>query len=137
MPSRFRQSSLAADAAVDAVTPLLDGGELRIYAGAPPDSPDAAVPASAVLLVACGFGSPAFAPARGGVAQARELAAGRASANGAPAWCRAVAADGRAIWDGSVGLEGDRADVTVPVATIIANAEVVITGLTYTLPKEG
>lgn len=135
MPSRFRQSQRAVDAAADAVTALLDGGALRVYSGPQPASADAAVPATAVLLVECRFGRRAFAGASGGVARANELAPATARANGAPSWCRAVAADGRVVFDGSVGLEGDRADLTLPVATVIAGAEVVITDCSYTQPK--
>jgi hypothetical protein len=135
MPSDFRQARTAVNAAVDAVTALLAGGALRIYTDPRPAMADAAPPASAVRLVELAFGDPAFAAARDGVAAAHALDPARAIANGSPAWCRAVTADGRTVFDGSVGLESSRADLELSVATIIVGAEVVITSMTYRAPK--
>lgn len=135
MPSELRQAGRAVDAAVDAVAALLNGGALRIYSGPRPRTADATPGDTAIRLVELAFADPAFAPARGGEAEAYALTSARAIANGSPTWFRAVRADGRAVFDGAVGLEGSRADLELPVATIIAGAEVVITGLTYTLPK--
>src|SRR5262245_54014080 len=131
MPSDVRQARRAVDAAVDAVTALLNGGALRIYSGPRPSSADASPGDSAIRLAEVPSAEPAFGPAKTGEAAAHPLTAARAIANGAPAWFRAVSADGRAIFDGSVGLEGSRADLELPVATIIAGAEIVITSLIY------
>lgn len=134
MASKFRQAARAVNAAADAVTRLLDGGELRIYSGPQPGGPDASVPPSAVLLVACGFADPAFRPARNGIAEAKDLESGQAVASGPPTWFRAVTATGLAVYDGSAGLESDRPDLVMGVTTIVAGAEVVVTGLSYELP---
>jgi len=137
MPSDFRQARRAVDAAADAVVALLNGGGLRIYSGPRPRSADGSPGDTAIRLVEVAFADPAFGPAKDGTATAHPLAAARALANGPPTWFRAVSADGRAIFDGAVGLEGSRADLELPVATIIAGAEVVITSLVYTQPRGG
>src|SRR5262245_55038321 len=135
MPSDFRQARAAVDAAVDAVTALLDGGALRIYSGPRPATADASPPASAVRLVELAFGAPAFAAARDGGAAAFPIGRARAIANGPPTWFRAVGAAGGTVFDGAVGMEFSGADLELPVATLVVGAEVVIASLTYELPK--
>ncbi len=137
MPSDFRQAIQAVDAACAAVTRLLDGGALQIYSGPRPRSADADPPASAIKLAELAFRAPAFQTPLAGAATAEPLTSARATANGSPAWFRAVDSDGGAVFDGSVGLEGSRADLELPVATIIAGAEVIVTSLVYSLPRGG
>lgn len=137
MPNDLRQTRRAVDAAADAVAELLNGGALRIYDGTRPRTADNAPGALAVRLVEFAFADPAFGSAQDGEATALPLAAARAIANGSPTWFRALSADGRAVFDGSVGLAGSRADLELPVATIVAGAEVVLTSFVYTQPRGG
>jgi hypothetical protein len=123
------------NAAANAVTRLLDGGRLRVYANAPqPPTANAGVPGRAILLVELPFSSTAFEPAVAGVAEANPIAAARAIARGEAQWFRAVAKSGRAIVDGSVGPERSGANLELPSITIIPGVEVLVTQLTYVQP---
>lgn len=135
MPSNFRLAAIAINAAANAVTLLLNGGALRVYDGPQPASPDASPAGRSVLLAECPFAAVAFGRAADGKAAASPLASARAIGTGAPAWFRAVARDGRPVFDGSVGPERSGADLILPVATIQAGAEVVITAMTYRQPS--
>lgn len=100
---RQRLSDRAANAEANAVAAILNGGLLRLYAGEQRAEPEAS-PGRAVLLAELRFAERAFCAASGGIAEANPFETGcLAVADGVATWFAAVAADGTAIFDGSVG----------------------------------
>ena len=128
-------SRLAASAAADAVLRLLDGGYLRIYSGEQPADPDVEIGNDHVLLAELRFGSPAYAPAIDGFAtSARVTGAGKA--NGVAAWGRTFMSDGTTpVWDGSVGISDT--NITLSTTSIMEQAVITLTGLSYTQARKG
>lgn len=126
-------SEAAANAAVNAVVDLLDGGTLRIYGGTQPADADTAV-TDQTLLAELTFGTPAFGDASGGVAEANAITQdSAANATGTATWFRALTSGGATVFDGSVGTSG--ANLNLNSVAIQAGATVSVTALTYTQPK--
>ncbi|MBK7086929.1 MAG: hypothetical protein IPH53_20685 [Flavobacteriales bacterium] len=118
----MKLSSLAADAAADAVTARVDGGYLRVYG-------------DVALVVELRFANPAFNPATGGVARANPIVAGYAR-GGIARTFRAVAADGATVvFEGTVNSR-EPADMVLGDTNIQPNAHVSVDVFTYTHPKE-
>lgn len=111
---------------------LLDGGSLKLYGGTQPLSANTAV-TSQPLLVTLTFGTPAFAPAVAGVAQANTITAGTAALDGDAKWFRACKADGSAVQDGSVGTAD--CDCNLSSTNILANSPVSISSFSITQPE--
>lgn len=133
MAHRFRLSTEAVNAAADAVTSLLDGGKLRIYGGTQPANANASA-GFGTLLAELTFGTPAYGPAVAGVAAANIIAEdASADASGQATWFRALQPDDTPVFDGSVGTSG--ADLNLNTVSIVENAIVAVTSLTYTHPK--
>jgi len=109
--SRIFLSTVAANAAADAVAKLLDGGYMAIYEGAQPSSYDKPLPAGTKLLATLQFGTPAFRPSTGGAAQANPMQPDKdASDTGRPQWFRLFKADNRtAVYDGDISTGTDAA----------------------------
>lgn len=118
-------SPRAASKAVDSVTAELNGGWLRLYSR------------DGLELVALRFASPAFQSAIDGKAIGRPLESARAKASGAPVRFTATDAKDRPIASGTVGREGSGEDVTVPVETISAGAEILLHTITWRKPLGG
>lgn len=99
-------STAAANAQLDALAELLDGGFIRVYTGPRPPSPDVPVK-SQVLLAELRFSRPAFAAAEDGVLKARSIKADPSAANtGEVVWYRGFFKDGKtAVIDGDVGTK--------------------------------
>ena len=127
-------SNAAASAAADAVTALVNTGYLRIYDGTQPANANTAV-STQVLLAELRFGSTAFGAASNGVATANAITGDTAAdATGTASWFRALKSDGTsAVFDGSVGTSG--ANLNLNTTSIVANAAVNVTSLTYTQSK--
>jgi len=108
-------TNLAANAQVDALTALLNGGTLEIYTEVQPI--DADLPPTGELLAVLAFGTPAFAPGVNGVAVAHSLKGTTSLANGIASWyrCRGAAP----VCDGSIGTSD---------ANLVLNAVNFITG---------
>ena len=100
-----RFTDTAANAAVNGMAALLNGGSLRIYSGTQPATASTAITGQ-VLLAEPRFGSPAFAPATGGIATANAITPGSGLANGQATWFRAVKSDATPLFDGSVSTAG-------------------------------
>ena len=81
MANNFDISNAAATAAANAVTALVNGGTLRIYAGTKPSGPDTAL-SGATLLASLSFSATAFGSASNGVATANSITAATASNGG-------------------------------------------------------
>lgn len=109
---------LAADEAARLIARLLDGGYLRLYPGARPES---GTPESD-WLAEVPLGSPAFQDPTDGVAELYPAQA-KAAFGGTAVWYSAVAADGTPVLDGAVG-----GSLVLNSAEIVAGAEVSITG---------
>jgi len=120
MPLRTKLSTRAVNAEVSALTALLDGGYLEIYAGLQPTSADDAIlrqPRLATLR----FGEPAFGPPTSGVVRAYPIAKeADAAATGTATWFRLYRRGhepGRdepdlRVLDGSVGTLGANLNLT-------------------------
>lgn len=134
MAKNFKLSNAAANAGVDAIAALLDGGVVKIYTGTQPASPETAV-TDQTLLAVLGLGSPAFGATVNGVATAEAITEEDAAlATGTAAWFRAEDSEGNPVLDGSVGTSD--ADMVLPTTSIVEYAEVHIDSWTLTLPKQ-
>lgn len=124
-------SDAAANAAVDAVTALLNTGYLRIYDGSQPADADTAVGAQ-TLLAELRFNGTAFGAASNGAATANALTAdASANASGTASWFRALKSDGTTVvFDGSVGTSG--ANLNLNSVAISSGAQVSVSAFTYT-----
>jgi hypothetical protein len=125
-----RLSTVAANAAADAVTPLVNGGYLRIYDGAQPPTVDTAV-STQVLLAELRYATPAFGAAVNAIATANAITPdASANASGTATWFRALKSDGTtAVFDGSVGTSA--ADLVLSAVVIAAGTAVSVTAFTY------
>lgn len=105
MANNFIISNEAASAAMDAYTPKLNNGYLRIYSGSQPSTPDDAVGGGNTLLAELRFGTSAFGAASSGVAAANTITQnGTNLASGTAGWFRCLKSNGSSsIADGSVG----------------------------------
>ena len=134
MAHNLKLSDVAANAGLDGLTALLNGGSLTICDGAQPANANAAVTTQHVLSTVT-FGSPAFANAVGGVAAAHALGADPAIARaGTATWARAYKADGvTVVCDVSVGTAG--CDINLNSTALQQGAPLAVTALTLTLPE--
>ena len=134
MANNLKLSNLAANTEVDALMALANTGYIRIYDGAQPATADTAV-STQVLLAELRFGSTAFGASVAGVATANAITQdSSADATGTAAWFRVLKSDGTStLWDGSVGTSS--ADLVLTTTSIVANAAVAISSMTYTHPK--
>lgn len=133
MPLNPHLSNAGANAEIDALTALLDGGTLEIYDGSQPSSPDDA-PTSQVLLATLTFGTPAFGSGIGGVATANPLTSELdAPATGLASWYRMKKSNGDPVADGSVGTID--ANLILTTVSIAQHAEVAIDAVVLTARK--
>ena len=110
MAANTKISTAAENAAVDAITALLNGGSLKIYDGTQPAGPGTAV-STQTLLVTLTLGATAFNAASGGSATNQATTPGTAVASSTPTWARWAGSGGTAVMDCSAGPSG--ADLTV------------------------
>lgn len=126
----------ARDAALNAITPSLNGGSLRIYSGTAPANADAALSGNTLLAVAT-LGNPAFGAAASGVATANAITAdGSADATGVPTFFRLLASNGTTVvYQGTAGASGQELNLSnLSGGQIVAGGSVSITSLTITQP---
>lgn len=130
----MKTSIIARNAQVDALAELLNGGFIKIFSGAQPDSPETSEPGT--LLATLEFGNPAFTAAINGVAAATPITEETDAASGVAGWFRTYKSDGvTPVYDGSVGLTGSYADMKLRSVNISAHIQVSLTALTITLPQ--
>ena len=128
MPSSARYSRAWMQEGLNARARLLNGGELRIYLGPRPGSPDDAAPASS-LLAALRLGTPAFeeADGEGAITTRRIEQESNAPRRGQATWFRMVTSRGKTMMEGSVG-ESDADlildDVQIRQGAVVAIASV-------------
>jgi len=136
-------SNVAAIAAANAITALIDGGagpgKLRIYDGAQPAGPDTAV-STQTLLAELTLSDPSFGTAvdgnPGGLATANAVTDDTsANATGIASWFRVVDSNGVAVIDGSAGVAADTPDLTLDNKNIQVGATVKVTSWTITMPE--
>lgn len=126
----------ARDAALNAITPSLNGGSLRIYSGTAPANADAALSGNTLLAQAT-LGSPAFGAAASGVATANAITAdSSADATGVPTFFRLLASNGTTVvYQGTAGASGQELNLSnLSGGQIVAGGSVSITSLTITQP---
>lgn len=122
-------AAATANALVDAVAALCDGGTIKIYDGAQPADPDTAV-TTQTLLATCAFGSPAFAAAVAGVATAHAITADpSADASGTAAWFRVLDASANPVIDGTVGV-GVNFDCNVVSTAVVSGVAFPVDAMT-------
>jgi hypothetical protein len=133
MAKNLKLSNAAANAALDALCALLNGGTLKLYTGTQPATPNTAL-TDQVLLATLTFGAPAFGAAVDGVATANAITKDSdADFTGAATWFRAASSAGAAEVDGSVGTSG--CDVNMATVSVVQHAEISITSMQITMPK--
>jgi hypothetical protein len=117
----------------DALAGLLDGGYFRLYSGSQPATGDTPL-GSQILLAELRFGTPAFAPAVGGVAAAEAITPeASAPASGTATWFRLLRSNGTTrVVDGSIDTSG--ADLNLSSTVVQLGAEVTIDPFSLTTP---
>lgn len=126
----------ASEAAVNAVTALLNGGTLKIYTGSQP-SLDGAL--TGTLLATLTFSPTAFgsAVASGGTvtATANTITSATAVATGTAGYCALVTSGGATVATGTVGTSG--ANLNLNSTSITSGAPVSVSSLTITQSQTG
>lgn len=115
------------DAAVNAVTPLLNSGKIKIYTGARP-AEDGTV--TGTLLVTLTFGATGFGASAGGTATANAITAGTAVATGTAGYAALTKSDDTVVGTCTVGTSG--ADINLNTLSIVTGANVSCSS--FTLP---
>lgn len=135
MPKSARYRMSARQAAVDAITALLNGGTLQIRTLAQPADPGDAD--TGVLLATLTLANPAFGAANAsGVATANAIGSdASADATGTAAHYSALSSGGVVITQGSIGTAD--ANLILSTVSIVAGAQVSVTSWTMgPLPLE-
>lgn len=130
-----KSSTVARNAAADAVCALANSGLVRVYTGAKPANPQTA--ASGTLLATLTLNATAFGAAATGVATANAITSDSAAdALGTAGWFRVLKSDATTVlWDGDVTATGGGGDLTFATVSFVANAIIAITSFTYTQPE--
>jgi hypothetical protein len=131
----IKLSTVARNAAANAVVDLADDGYIRIYDGTQAANPQTAI-GSQVLLAELRFGTPAFGAAATGTATAEAITADASANNTCTAtWFRVLQSDGTTVlWDGTVSTSG--ADLNLASGTSITSGDnIAIDSMTYTQPE--
>jgi hypothetical protein len=117
-------TNLGANLEMDTLGAQLDGGFIDIYDGAQPVTADTAV-TTQTKLARLTFGTPAFAPAVDGVANANPISPEPdAPATGVASWYRMLRSDETPVADGSVGTSG--ANINLDTVNILIHAVVAL-----------
>lgn len=127
-------TNLGANAEVDALCALLNGGFLDIYDGAQPATADTAIGAQ-VKLASLPMSNPAFGAGVAGVATANAITPDSAAdATGTASWYRAWKSDHTTpVCDGSVGTA--TSNLVLNSVAIQINAQVAVDSWTQTASK--
>lgn len=127
---------VAVNAAVNAVTALLNSGFIKVYSGSQP-AVDAAV--TGTLLATMTFGATAFgsssASGSGATATANAITSGTAGNTGTAGYFALVKSDNTTVvGTGSVGTSG--ADLNFNTLSIVSGANVSCSAFTVTMPQQ-
>lgn len=125
------RNNAARDAALNAVTALVNGGTLVIYSGAAPANADAALSGNTVLAQ-LPLGNPAFGAAAAGVATANTITAdSSADATGTPTFFRLLTSGGTVVYQGTAGASGQELNLAnLSGGQIVAGGSVSVSSLT-------
>ena len=135
MALNLQISDAAANAAVNALAALANGGSIKIYAGTQPANANTAITGQ-TLLATLTLNATAFANAVGGVATANAITSATAVASGTATFFRVFKSDGTSVvFDGTVGTSG--CDLNMNSNVISSGATVAISSLTFTLNEAG
>lgn len=134
MASNLHVSMVCANAQANAVAALCNNGSILVYDGTQPTTPETAV-TTQVLLATLVFGNPAFGTASGGVITGNPVAAVTIVASSTASWFRVLKSDGvTPVYDGNVGVVGAGTDMQINAVTLVANALLTLSSITYTVP---
>jgi len=125
------RNNAARDAALNAVTALVNGGTLVIYSGAAPANAGAALSGNTVLAQ-LPLGNPAFGAAAAGVATANTITAdSSADATGTPTFFRLLTSGGTVVYQGTAGASGQELNLAnLSGGQIVAGGSVTVSSLT-------
>lgn len=127
-----RLATSARNASTDAISALANAGsgpgEVRIYSGAQPATPNTA--ASGTLLVTVVLADPAFGGSSVGVATAPDPASVNAVATGTAGWWRLTDSAGNAVMDGAA----DDGSLVLATNSIVSGGPVDILSFTHATP---
>jgi hypothetical protein len=131
----FKITAAAANAALDAMLALLNGGSVKIYDGTPPANAGDALSGN-TLLATLPLSATAFAAAAAGSAAANAITADTAAdATGTASFYRGLKSDGTTVaCQGSVGTAG--ADMNLNTVAIQVNARVEVTSWSVSQPLQ-
>lgn len=134
----IQQSNVAAKAALDAVTALLNSGgagKLRIYSGTKPTDCDTALSGNTVL-VDFALNATAFAASTdanpNALATANAITGVNASATATATFFRLLNNAGTCVAQGTVTATGGGGDCTVTTTSIVSGAPCTVTSMTLT-----
>ncbi len=132
MANNLKVTAVSRNAALNALTALLNSGTLVGYTGTQPATADTAV--SGTKLFTCTFNATAYGAASAGTATAGAIVSDtNAVAGGTVGYIRCFKTDGTtAVLDGSVGTSG--ADFNFDTLTISIGGTVACTSSTLSLP---
>lgn len=126
-------SAGAANAAVDAITALLNGGHIEIRTGAQPAGPGAA--ATGTLLGTLTLSATAFGTASGGTATANAITGDTsADASGTAGWFRGYTSASAGVIDGAITATGGGGDMELDNTGIVAGGTIDVSSWTITMP---
>lgn len=128
-------STAAANACVDALTALIDGGPgagtVQIRTGAEPAT--VAATATGTLLGTLTLGDPSFGAASSGVATAAAVTGdSSADATGTAGWFRVFDSTGTAVEQGNITATGGGGDMTLDSVAIVAGGTINVSSWTIT-----
>lgn len=134
MANNLQLSNAAANAAIDAITALLNNGFLKVYSGTQPLTADTALSGN-TLLATLGFGATAFAGSVAGVATANAISSDiDIDATATASFARLLKSDASTvICDMTIGTAGT--DIVLNSTAFQIHAQASLTSLTLTLPK--
>ena len=125
MALNLQISDAAANAAVNALVALANGGSIKIYTARSPPMPTTAI--TSQTLLATFILATAFGNAVAGVATANAISSAAAVASGTATWFRVFKSDGTSVvFDGTVGTSG---------CDLNMNSNVISSGATVAIPR--
>lgn len=132
-------ADVAMIAAADAVTALLAaGGQIRVYSGPMPASPEVAI-TTQTLLATFDLPAPGYDPATvtGDLATAvgNAIASVNPTVAGTAAWARVVDTSGDPVFDGDAGLTGSTAFARLSSLSLNPAVPVSVQSSTYSVPR--
>lgn len=129
-----RIATPTANAVVNAVAALMNGGSVKIYTGSPPATGDDT--ATGTLLATFTLQNPAFASASGGIGAVDVTPPLNATAvaDGTAGWFRALTSGGAKVLDGLCTATGGGGDMTLTNVAVVNGQSLGITSWSLEMP---